>query len=120
MDNGTMQQKGLHLKVCHSCELALRKGNLPKRAIANDLFRGRVPAEIRCLTYEELRLISLIDLLLTVKETRVRYPSKDSKNKDSYDTGQYYATGNLCCMPSSVCELAFKLPRRPSLAKMIH
>ena len=119
-DDDPMQQKGLHLKMCHCCDLAIRNRKIPKRSLANDLFRGRVPAEIRCLTYEELRLISLIDPLLTVKDTRVRYPSKDLHNQKSYETGQYYATGNLCCMPSSVCELAHKLPRRPSLSKMIN
>jgi hypothetical protein len=43
-DGTCTQDHGLHLKTCHSCDLAIKKGFIPRNSMANDLVRGRVPA----------------------------------------------------------------------------
>ncbi|KIM38063.1 hypothetical protein M413DRAFT_44421, partial [Hebeloma cylindrosporum] len=47
-------------KVCDPCRKAIRKNKVPKLALANNLWIGNVPEELRCLRFVEKILIARV------------------------------------------------------------
>mmetsp|Transcript_12419 Transcript_12419/g.26133 ORF Transcript_12419/g.26133 Transcript_12419/m.26133 type:complete len:478 (-) Transcript_12419:717-2150(-) len=103
--------------TCHSC-LTAKVPRVPGRAVANNNFVYHVPPVLQSLTFEELRMISQITPILSVRQYRPRYAQ--SACHDAFDTGQYYTHGNLCMLTNNVCELIKNLPRRADNCNVIH
>ena len=46
--------------VCDNCRLIIRKGKVPQLALANGLWLGKVPEELKCLQFVEKLLIAKV------------------------------------------------------------
>jgi hypothetical protein len=53
-----MSSSNVTLRICHQCHRTLKRGHLPKTAVANDLFFGPIPLQLANLTIIEEVLIA--------------------------------------------------------------
>jgi hypothetical protein len=103
--------------LCSPCKSSLRRKRLPANAVANGLQVLPVPSELSDLTPEECRAVSLIHPVTSIQQYRPHYANPTHPD---YDTGQWFAAGNIACIRQDVYRLATKLPRRSELCKVVH
>jgi len=63
--------------VCKPCAFALQNGTTPRLALANGLWVGRVPVELRGLTWAEEKLIALAHVSVKIYKCRSRSVADD-------------------------------------------
>jgi hypothetical protein len=91
------------LHVCHPCNGYLPRSLMPRYALANKLYRGRLPEEFRDLTWIEERVCAKYSNTATV--TRL-YQSSDPSQPAVFH-------GNTCAHEMNVSSTAAVLPRAP-------
>jgi len=89
------------LICCSDCRNALQKGKMPKFALANNLYTGRLPAEFDDLTWIEEEVCSLYRS--TAHIARLRNSSKASD--------PFVLAGNVCAHDMNIVSTATVLPR---------
>ena len=92
------------IQLCQFCHSDLQQNRLPKYALANDLYRGILPAEFDDLTWVEEMVCSLYRN--TAHVTRL-YQSTDPKQPKVFH-------GNTCAHEMNTTSTASVLPRSPS------
>ena len=92
------------LRVCHPCNGYLPRSLMPRYALANKLYRGRLPDEFRDLTWIEERMCAKYSNTAAV--TRL-YQSSDPSQPAVFH-------GNTCAHEMNVSSTAAVLPRAPS------
>lgn len=92
------------LCVCHCCRTSLTQLLMPRFALANKLYRGRLPEEFRDLTWVEERVCAIYSNTATI--TRLYQSSDPSQPKVFH--------GNTCAHEMNVSSTATVLPRSPS------
>jgi len=92
------------LRVCHPCNGYLPRSLMPRYALANKLYRGRLPEEFRNLTWIEERMCAKYSNTAVV--TRL-YQSSDLSQPAVFH-------GNTCAHEMNVSSTAAVLPRAPS------
>lgn len=96
---------GGHLmRVCSDCESSLLSCKMPRLAIANNLYRGRLPDEFKDLTWVEERACAIFSPTAFV--TRL-FTTSDEKNPRVF-------YGNTCAHEMNVSSTMSVLPRTPS------
>ena len=91
------------LRVCHPCNGYLPRSLMPRYALANKLYRGRLPEEFRDLTWIEERVCAKFSNTAVV--TRL-YQSSDPSQPAVFH-------GNTCAHEMNVNSTAVVLPRAP-------
>ena len=92
------------LSVCCPCYVYLIRGSMPRFALANKLYRGRLPEEFLDLTWIEERVCARFSNTAVV--TRL-YQSSDPSQPTVFH-------GNTCAHEMNVSSTAIVLPRIPS------
>jgi hypothetical protein len=95
--------------VCNACLEHLRKGDRPPCALANGLFFGKIPDELKDLTWAEQRVIALHRAALFVLHLR----GKDSVNRKT-NSRIFKMKGHAACLPQKVTHVLKVLPPRAS------
>ena len=92
------------LQVCHPCNGYLPRSVMPRYALANKLYRGRLPKDFQDLTWIEERVCAIYSNTAVV--TRI-YQSSDPSQPAVFH-------GNTCAHEMNVGSTAAVLPRTPS------
>ena len=103
-DGLQVSEKGTTLLVCHPCHAYLPRSLMPCFALANKLYRGRLPEEFKDLTWIEERVCAKFSNTAVV--TRL-YQSSDPSQPAVFH-------GNTCAHEMNVDSTATVLPRTPA------
>ncbi|KIO18773.1 hypothetical protein M407DRAFT_49732, partial [Tulasnella calospora MUT 4182] len=93
-----------HVLLCEDCRSTLRKGQMPRYALANALYRGHLPDEFEDLTWVEEMVCCIYRT--TAHVTRL-YQS-------SNPTDPLVFHGNTCAHDMNIVSTATVLPRTPT------
>ncbi|KAF8217876.1 hypothetical protein K438DRAFT_1495833, partial [Mycena galopus ATCC 62051] len=91
------------IEVCECCLSKLQQSELPKFALKNDLYRGRVPDEFSDLTWIEEMACSVYRT--TAHVIRLFNSDNDKQPKAFH--------GNVCVHEMNIVNTATELPRTP-------
>ncbi|KAG1876927.1 hypothetical protein C8R48DRAFT_591057, partial [Suillus tomentosus] len=92
------------VNVCPDCHRSLSKSKVPRFALANNLYRGSLPAQFRDLTWVEEMVCALYRNIVHV--TRL-YQSSDP-------TQPFVFHGNTCAHETNLLSTVKVLPRTPA------
>ncbi|KZV61622.1 hypothetical protein PENSPDRAFT_592603, partial [Peniophora sp. CONT] len=98
------------LYLCSQCNANLRTGTMPQYALANGLYRGRLPAEFQQMTWVEELACSLYRTWNMV--TRLYCGLGDEQEKVAAQPR--VMSGNTCACDNGVLDYAKVLPRTPA------
>ena len=94
----------IRLDICMQCHSSLSKGTMPKFALANNLYRGRLPSQFHDLTWVEEMVCA-----------RYRYMAHITCLFQSHDPAlPNVLHGNTCAHKMNVVSTASVLPRTPA------
>ncbi|KAG2746806.1 hypothetical protein P692DRAFT_20849406 [Suillus brevipes Sb2] len=95
----------VRLFLCASCRASLSKpGNVPRLALANNLYRGQLPSHLQDISWVEEKICAIY--CVTAHVTRLFQSSDPAQPKVFH--------GNTCAHDMNVISTASVLPRTPS------
>lgn len=92
------------LQVCSSCHRSLERNHLPKFALANNLYRGKLPLFLSDITW--------IEEMVCAKYRNTAHITRLYQSDDSSQPKIFH--GNTCAHKMNVVSTAHVLPRTPS------
>ncbi|KZV64784.1 hypothetical protein PENSPDRAFT_587810, partial [Peniophora sp. CONT] len=98
------------LRLCSQCHSSLRSGSMPQYALANGIYRGRLPDEFHSMTWVEELACSLYRTWNMV--TRL-FCGLGDKPED-VERQPRVMSGNTCACENGILDLASILPRTPA------
>lgn len=96
-------ENGLQLQICTECRSGLKKGKVPRLALANHLYRGTLPDEFKDLTW--------VEEMVCAKYRNTAHVARIYQSSDPSQPKVFY--GNTCAHDMNVVSTASVLPRTP-------
>ena len=90
--------------ICETCSSALKRNRLPERALANNLYTGKIPHELSDLTCVEESLIA---------RCRVKCTIYKITQKSFGNTSQLKLCGNIITFPQNPDRILDLIPQKP-------
>lgn len=111
LDNLLLEKKGIErgedgsvvLCFCQECRSALHSGKMPRLALANNLYRGRLPSEFEDITW--------VEEMVCAKHLSTALVTKLSQGHSGHHSRKL--RGNTCAHEMNILSTVNKLPRAP-------
>ncbi|KZT34535.1 hypothetical protein SISSUDRAFT_962634, partial [Sistotremastrum suecicum HHB10207 ss-3] len=94
------------VRVCGDCKGSLLKKKMPRFALANNLYRGHLPEDLRDLTWVE-------EMVCAIYRTTA-HVSRMYENSNGSERNPLKFFGNTCAHDTNIVSTASVLPRTPA------